>query len=126
MFTNGRRCALAAVTGFVLSAGAATAQAPASAGGFAIVDADGSLGASANVVKVFHVDTGIYRVQFDNDVSHCAANVTLAAHTGRSTIVPGYVVAGRNDNAPNQVRVYTFSAAMLLPTDYKFDILATC
>ncbi|MBV9991907.1 MAG: hypothetical protein JOZ72_11520 [Alphaproteobacteria bacterium] len=126
MFINARCRALAAATGLLLAAGTAVAQPPASAGGFAIVNADGSLGPSRDVVTVFHVGTGIYRVQFDNDVSGCAANATLAAHTGRSTVLPGYVVAARNDNAPNQVRIYTFSTVNLVPADFKFNLVATC
>jgi len=128
MSVNTRRCALAAVTGFILASGAVHAQQPGVPipGGFGIVDSDGTLGANRNVVKVTHVATGIYRVQFNNDVSSCAANVTLAAHTGRSNIVPGYVVAGRNENSPNQIRVYTFNSVTLVPTDFKFDVLASC
>jgi len=77
-------------------------------------------------VKVVHVNTGVYRVQFNNDVSSCAANVTLAAHNGRNSVAPGYVVAGKNDSAPAQIRVYTFQAVTLVPTDFKFNVLASC
>ncbi len=128
MFISARRCVLAAATGLLLAGSQAAAQAPGapSTGGFAIVDSDGSLGANRNVLAVFHVGTGIYRVQFNQDVSSCAANVTLAAHTGHSSVVPGYVVAGRNENAPNQIRVYTFQAVTLVPMDLRFNLLASC
>lgn len=121
------RLAIGAAAGILLAAVAPTASdagAP-TPGGWAIVHADGTLGSRSNVTQVIHVGTGIYRVEFNQDVSHCAATATIAAHGGK-TIVPGYIVAGRNSTAPNQVRVYTFESVTLVPTDYKFDVLASC
>ena len=83
-------------------------------GGWAIIDTDGTLDANSNVVQVNHVGPGVYRVVFNQDVSHCAATATLAAHTGRHSIVPGYLVTGRNGKFPTQMRVYTFATTTLL------------
>jgi hypothetical protein len=95
-------------------------------GGWAIVDTDGTLGANSNVVQVNHVGPGVYRVVFNQDVSQCAATATIAAHTGRHSIVPGYLVTGRNGKFPTQMRVYTFDTTTLLPTDFRFDLLVSC
>jgi hypothetical protein len=129
MSTNQRCRALAAATAiFMAGAATAAAQAPGTLtpGGWAIVDSDGTLGANSNVVKVEHPKTGLYRIIFNQDVSHCAATATLAAHNGRNTIEPGYIVAGRNDNFPTQLRIYTFNTTTLLPADLRFNILASC
>jgi opacity protein-like surface antigen len=118
---------LVAVVGIALAAGsltAAQAGAP-TAGGWAIVQSDGTLGANLNVTDVSRPKTGVYRITFNQDVSKCAANATIAAAGGK-TIVPGYLVAGRNDNVPNQIRVYTFTTVTLLPANYKFDLTVSC
>ena len=130
MSVDTRRRSFAAAMGIVL----ASAIAPAAAqqpgtptpGGWAIVDTDGTLDANSNVVQVNHVGPGVYRVVFNQDVSHCAATATLAAHTGRHSIVPGYLVTGRNGKFPTQMRVYTFATTTLLPTDFRFDLLVSC
>jgi hypothetical protein len=130
MSVNTRRRVLAAVTGILFAAviAPAAAQQPGTPtpGGWAIVDSDGTLGANSNVVKVMHVGTGIYRVVFNQDVSQCAGTATIAAHTGRHSVVPGYLVVGRNDNAPTQMRVYTFDSTTLIPADFRFDLLVSC
>ncbi|HWA92546.1 MAG TPA: hypothetical protein VG889_21120 [Rhizomicrobium sp.] len=125
MSINKRR--LVAATGILLAAGtltAAQAGAP-TAGGWAIINSDGTLGANLNVTKVQHPKPGVYRITFNNDVAHCAANATIAA-AGGNTIVPGYIVAGRTALVPNQIRVHTWETVTLIPTDYKFDLLVTC
>ena len=125
MSVTSRRRVFAAVTGIVLAMGITPAMAQ-TAGGWAIVDSDGTLGSNSNVNRVEHPKTGIYRISFNQDVSHCAATATLAAHTGRNGIVPGYVVTGRNTNFPNQIRVYTFNTTTLVPADFRFNVLASC
>lgn len=115
----------AAAAGLLLAAGPATSGVP-TPGGWAIVDDDGTLGANRNVVRVSLVQTGVYRVVFNQDVSHCAATATLAAHNGRNSIVPGYIVTGRNGNFPEQLRVYTFNTVTLLPQNFRFNLLASC
>lgn len=124
MFNIARCCALAAATGLALLATGANAGAP-TPGGFAVVDADGKLHAHANVLRVKHANTGVYRVIFDQDVSACAANATIAARNGKS-IIPGYIVVGHGAKTPNEVRVFTFLTATLLPADYKFNLAMAC
>jgi hypothetical protein len=110
-----------------LAGAQANAQAPGgpAPGGWAIVNADGTLGANSNVASVDHVNTGIYRVNFTQSVSRCAANATLAARNGK-TAVPGYVVIGHTRNAPAQVRVFTYLTTTLVPADFKFNLLMSC
>ena len=117
-------CRVAAAALGLLLSGTAIAGAPVS-GGWAVVTADGRLGPNTNVVKVHHKNAGIYRVEFNNDVSRCATNVTLAAHDGK-TITPGYVVVEHNKTTPNQVRVFTFLSTTLVASDFKFNLLVNC
>ncbi len=130
MSVDTRRRAVAAVTGILLAAAIApaAAQQPGTPtpGGWAIVDFDGTLGANLNVVSVERPQTGLYRVDFNQDVSQCAATATLAAHSGRNSVVPGYVVTGRNKNFPNQMRVYTFNGTTLVAADFRFNLLVSC
>ncbi len=129
MSVNTRRRVIAATTGILL----AVAIAPAAAqqpgtptpGGWAIVGADGSLGPNTNVVKVKRVKAGYYRVAFNQDVSRCAANATIAAKDG-DTLVPGYIIAGRHNTALDEIRVHTFLSTTLVPSDYQFDLLVSC
>ena len=92
--------ALAAASAILLAgAAAATAQVPATTpGGWAIVEADGTLGPNLNAVKVIHVGPGNYRVQFNQDVSRCAATATIAAMDG-DTLSPAYIIVGRHNTA---------------------------
>lgn len=122
----GTRC-LAAAAGLLLSAAPFTAsQAGAPApGGWAIIQADGTLGSNLNVTKVEHRKAGVYRITFNQDVSHCAANATIAAAGGKR-IVPAYLVAGRVPDVPDQIRIFTFATVTLLPTDFKFDLAVSC
>ena len=128
MSINTRSRALAAA-GAILLAGAATAaaqvQGVATPGGWAIVAADGTLGPNLNAVKVIHVGPGNYRVQFNQDVLRCAATATIAAQDG-DTLAPAYIIAGRHNTAPSQIRVHTFQTTTLLPTDFQFDLLVSC
>lgn len=124
MFVSTRRRALAAATGLLL-AGTIPAFAAPSTGGWAVVTEQGRLGPNGNVTAVHHIRPGVYRVEFNNDVSRCAPNVTLAARSGK-TITPGYVVVGHNKTTPNQVRVFTFLSTTLIAADYKFNLLVTC
>jgi len=123
MLKIARCCALAAATGLLLAATGANAQA---AGMFAVVDADGSLHAHANVLRVKHAGPGVYRVIFDQNVAQCAANATIAARNGKS-IVPGYILVAHGSRQQNEVRVFTFlTTAPLLPSDYKFNLAMSC
>lgn len=122
----GTRC-LVAATGLLLSAAPFTASqagAP-SPGGWAIVQSDGTLGANRNVTAVQHKKAGIYRLTFNQDVSRCAVNATIASADGK-TVVPGYIVVGHNHNIPEQIRVATFLTVTLLPADYRFDVVVNC
>jgi hypothetical protein len=94
---------------------------PATPGGWAVVNADGSLKAHSNVKNVKHPARGAYRVVFNQPVSGCAATATIGGSA--KTVVPGYIVVRRNDNA---VGVHTFAAATLLPTDFKFNLNLVC
>lgn len=93
----------------------------ASAGGWAVVNADGSLRAHSNVKGVRHTARGVYRVEFNQPVHGCAATATVGGSS--KTIVPGYIVVQRHASA---VRVHTFAAATLLPTDFKFNLNLVC
>jgi hypothetical protein len=129
MSINMRCRALAAATAILLAgAAAAAAQAPGvgpTSGGWAIVEADGTLGPNLNAVKVIHVGNGSYRVQFNQDVSRCAATATIAAKDG-DMLIPAYIIAGRHNTALSQIRVHTFQTTTLLPADFQFDLLVSC
>jgi hypothetical protein len=129
MLFNTRRRSFAAVTGILLAAAIVPAAAQnggtATPGGWAIVGADGTLGPNTNVMSVKRVKAGNYRVKFNQDVSRCAANATIAAQDG-DTLVPGYIIAGRHNTALNEIRVHTFLTTTLVPSDYQFDLLVTC
>lgn len=93
----------------------------ATAGGWAVVNADGSLRAHSNVKDVRHTGRGVYRVEFNQPVHGCAATATIGGSS--KTIVPGYIVVQRHASV---VRVDTFAAATLLPTDFKFNLNVVC
>lgn len=127
MSIDKRRLVIGAVSGLLFAAASFTASQAGTPtpGGWAIVQSDGSLGFNQNVTDVGHPKTGVYRINFNQDVSHCAATATIAAKGGK-TIIPGYIVVGRNGNVPNQLRVFTFATVTLIPSDYKFDVVAHC
>jgi len=129
MSFNTRRRSIAAVTGILLAAAIAPAAAQdrgtPTPGGWAIVGGDGSLGPNSNVTSVKRVKAGYYRVKFNQDVSRCAANATIAAKDG-DTLTPGYIIAGRHNTAPSEIRVHTFLTTTLVPSDFQFDLLVSC
>jgi hypothetical protein len=90
-------------------------------GGFAVVNADGSLGGNKNLTSISHPSTGVYDLQFKQNVDLCAINGTIGGTT--ETVAPGYIVVQR---AQNLVTVNTFATLTLLPMDYKFDVNVTC
>ena len=115
---------LAGAAFFATLASAASAQEripPASPGGWAVVNADGSLGSNSNVKKVTHESRGVYRVDFNQPVRGCAATATIGGSA--KTIVPGYIVVRRHRDG---VGVHTFAAATLLPEDFKFNLNLVC
>ena len=94
---------------------------PATPGGWAVVNADGSLGANSNVKRVNHKSAGVYRVEFNQPVSGCAATATIGGSA--KTVVPGYIVVRRHQHG---IGVHTFAAATLLPQDFKFNLNLVC
>jgi hypothetical protein len=90
-------------------------------GGFAVVNADGSLGGNKNLTSISHPSAGVYDLQFKKNVDFCAINGTIGGTT--QTLLPGYIVVQR---AQNLVTVNTFATLTLTPTDYKFDVNVTC
>jgi hypothetical protein len=92
-----------------------------SPGGLAVVNANGSLGANYNVVRVNHVSQGVYRVRFNQPTGNCAVTATVGGST--KTAVPGYIVVRRDQDI---VGVHTFAAATLVPADFKFNLNLTC
>ena len=129
MSVNAVRRTFAAAMGILLataiSSAAAQNRGTATPGGWAIVGADGTLGPNANVVSVKRVKAGNYRVRFNQDVSRCAANATIAAKDG-DTLTPGYIIAGRHNTSLTEIRVHTFLTTTLVPSDYQFDLLVSC
>jgi hypothetical protein len=124
MTFNTRRLAIAAAAGLLASAAPSYAGAP-TPGGWAMIQADGTLAHHVNVTRVTHPRAGVYRITFNQNVQHCAATATIAAKGGK-TIIPGYIVAGHNHHEPDQIRIFTFETITLIPTDYKFDMVVTC
>src|SRR5438128_154542 len=60
-------------------------------GGYATVRQNGGVGGRQNVVGVRHPQAGHYLVKFNNDVSTCAAQATIAGR-GKRSVVPAYIV----------------------------------
>ena len=115
---------IAAAAFFTTLASAASAQEgipPATPGGWAVVNADGSLGSNSNVKQVNRVSKGVYQVQFNQPVHGCAATATIGGSP--KTIAPGYIVVQRHHST---VTVHTFAAATLLPQDFKFTLNLVC
>jgi hypothetical protein len=95
---------------------------PVSEGGYAVVNADGSLGHHLNVVGVTHEATGVYDVEFSQPIKRCAFNATIRGDA--TSIVPGYIVASRHGK--KGVQINTFLTLTLIPADFKFNVTATC
>jgi hypothetical protein len=114
-----------AIVAALASADIASAQSrQTSPGGWAIVAPDGTLGHNANVKSVKHVSTGVYLVKFNQDVSTCAANATIAGR-GKKSITPGYIVVSRAHTS-DVIKVNTFLTVTLLPADFRFDVMVMC
>jgi hypothetical protein len=94
---------------------------PATPGGWAVVNADGSLGAHMNVKNVTRVSKGVYHVDFNQRVGRCAATSTIGGSA--KSIVPGFIVVQRHRE---RVTVHTFAAVTLLPADFKFNLHLAC
>jgi hypothetical protein len=113
----------ALAAGLLAAAPMAQAQErPVSLGGYAVVDADGTLGNHVNVLSVTHQSTGVYVVAFNQPVKKCAFNATIRGD--QSSIVPGYIVASRDGK--DAVQINTFLTLTLIPSDFKFNVTATC
>jgi hypothetical protein len=96
----------------------------ASPGGWAVVAPDGTLGHNANVKSVDHTGTGVYLVKFNQDISGCAANATIAGK-GKKSVVPGYIVVS-HAHTTDVIKVNTFLTVTLLPADFRFDVTVMC
>ena len=109
---------------------------------FAAVRDAGTIAASSDGVQVYHVSTGVWQVDFAQDISHCAALATIGAvpvysapgtSTGRT---PGYATASTesagsahgNSGFPtgDTVEVETFAGATDLAVDSSFDVAVFC
>jgi hypothetical protein len=93
-------------------------------GGWAIVAQDGTLGHNLNVKSVNHKGPGVYLVKFNQDVTACSANATIAG-SGKKSLLPGYIVVSRVRN-DDTIRVSTFLTVTLLPADFRFNIQLMC
>jgi hypothetical protein len=108
---------------------------------FATVKSDGSVDASSPGVQAASLGTGVYVVDFGQDISHCAASVTMGAvpvlsSPGTSTPrVPGYGLAdlssvgGTFSNGfpkGDTVEVETYNATSDLLADAPFHIAVFC
>ncbi|HVV64864.1 MAG TPA: hypothetical protein VHC42_05310 [Rhizomicrobium sp.] len=115
---------LAIGAGLAMSAApAALAQErPVSHGGYAVVNADGTLGHHLNVVGVTRESAGVYDVEFNQPIKRCAFNATIRGDA--ASVVPGYIVASRHGK--KDVRINTFLTLTLIPADFKFNVTATC
>ncbi|HTT96568.1 MAG TPA: hypothetical protein VMF58_00850 [Rhizomicrobium sp.] len=110
----------AIIAGFAFS-GEAIAQ---TAGGWAVVAQDGTLGHNLNVKSVDHKGTGIYLVKFNQDVTACSTTATIAG-AGKRSIIPGYIVVS-HPKGDAEIKVNTFLTATLLPADFRFNIQVMC
>jgi len=119
-------CNLAFSAGTVMAVllGIGSASAQSSAGGWAIVAPDGTLGHNSNVNSVDHLSTGVYQVNFNNAVGACAADATIAGR-GKKSVVPGYIVVGSGQK-DNSILVHTFLTATLIPADFRFHMIVAC
>jgi|SRR5271155_4631488 hypothetical protein len=115
---------------FALAAGLVTAatgiasaqDASKDQGGYAVVDADGTLVRQLNINNVSHPSTGVYLVQFDHKIAKCAPEATIQGDPG--FILPGYIVVAKYSGIG--VQVSTFATLTLLPADFKFSLTVTC
>ncbi|HWY14150.1 MAG TPA: hypothetical protein VNX86_03310 [Rhizomicrobium sp.] len=89
--------------------------------GWAVVSREGHMVRGSNVVRVRHIDTGKYVVQFNSDVSSCAYAATIAGAL-RQTFPGSIVVSNRSDS----VHVSTFGNNVHQTADYKFHLIVQC
>ena len=92
--------------------------------GWAVVSRDGHLARSSNVVKVRHIDTGKYVVQFNSDVSSCAYSGTISG--ARTHPFPGSIVVTNASKTGDSVHVFTFGNNVHQTVDYKFHLIVQC
>jgi hypothetical protein len=121
----------AASLGVAITAGAASAASdeysPATqpgTSGWAVVTREGRLARSSNVVRVRHIDTGKYVVQFNSDVSTCAYAATISG--ARTNPFPGSIVVTNASKTGDSVHVSTFGNNVHQTVDYKFHLIVQC
>jgi hypothetical protein len=105
---------------------------------FAVVNADGTLArGSSSVVKTTHLNTGLYSVTFNRDVSKCAYIAgTGGVNSGLFTLGIVYVTGGHDNttggNDNNSVWVLTVSQidppflGTVTQSDMTFTVTVTC
>lgn len=98
------------------------------AGGFAVVSSNGKEQNSSGVKQVTHVSTGVYKVQFNADVSNCSGVASITGSAGSATpasIVVSNANSQRNSNG-DSVGVETFNNTTMIATDEPFNLTVTC
>lgn len=117
---------LASVAGALVAAFASTggAIAQTTTGGWAIVAPDGTLGHNLNVKAVNHKSAGVYLVKFNQSVTACSANATIAG-AGKRSVIPGYIVVS-HPKGDDLIKVNTFLTVTLLPSDFRFNLQVMC
>lgn len=122
---------------FAASLALAIAAGPASAGsdgyspakqpgtsGWVVVSRDGRVARGMNVVRVKHVDSGKYVVEFNSDVSSCAYAATIAGT--RHDTFPGSIVVSHHAKKGTNVSVSTFGNNVHQTADYRFHLIVQC
>jgi hypothetical protein len=92
---------------------------------FAVVNADGSVARSRNVVGVDHVGTGVYVVHFATDKTGCAYTATIGLSGNSGTSLPGYATVVGSAVDPNGVFLDTYGSSGTT-TDLGFHLVTTC
>ena len=91
---------------------------------FAVVNADGSLVASAGVAETTHVDTGLYAVRFVQDVSACAFLASPGARNGGVSSSDRFITVNNIVDAPNWVRAQTARPGGV--EDFSWNLAVVC
>ncbi|MGO9605452.1 MAG: hypothetical protein ACLQAT_19040 [Candidatus Binataceae bacterium] len=97
---------------------------------FAVVNADGTLvRGSSSVVKTTHLNTGLYQVTFNRDVSKCAYIADTANVYGLFTLGIVYVTGGSDNNSVQILTVSSIDPPFLgtvTQFDRTFTVTVTC
>ena len=84
----------------------------------------GDIVRSKGVVSSTMIDSAVYQVTFDRDVSECAWSATVARNVAAAP-APGEIGVRPPDTDPNSVIVHTFDSAGN-PSINRFHLIVVC